>query len=176
MLKSQISPILTTMGCRGQRYCRTVTRILENTNNFLQDIQMKKAKVNDANPPQVSIEHDSALRGDVRGDNQREYLVELGPFHLARLRCFPANQDIPQGKQNRFTPRWFDEYPHLEYRYSLKKDAVFCFVCSLFDDTHSKEKADPGCISTGVRTLARQALPFRGDSENYGNFYQLVFC
>lgn len=48
-------------------------RFLENTNKFLQDIQTKKAKVNDANPPQVSIEHDPALRGDVRGDNQREY-------------------------------------------------------------------------------------------------------
>ena len=114
MLKSQISPILTTMGCRGQRYCRTVTRILENTNNFLQDIQTKKAKVNDANPSQVSIEHDPALRCDVHGDNQREYLVELGPFHLARLRCFPANQDIPQGKQNRFTKslRCFAHFLH----------------------------------------------------------------
>ena len=127
---------------------------------------------------------------------------------------------------------------------------VFCFVCSLFDDTPSKEKADPRRISTGVRTwhkmksvgkskqgklaqhfssqshkasftaycyfiqrtkhvdikldkakraaqiqeaedlennrkilhilldvsktLARQTLPYRGDSEKDGNFYQLV--
>lgn len=55
-----------------------------------------------------------------------------------------------QGKQNRVTPIWFDEYPHLEY--SVRKDAVFCFVCSLFDDTPSKEKADPRWINTGVKT------------------------
>ncbi|CAB3992391.1 zinc finger MYM-type 1-like [Paramuricea clavata] len=107
-----------------------------------------KLKVNDSNPGQVSVEHDPALRSEVRDDNQREYLVELGPFQ-PRLPCFPTNPDIPQGKQNRFSPRWYDEYPHLEY--SVEKDAVFCFVCSLFDDTPSKEKADPSWKTTGVR-------------------------
>ena len=232
----------------------TVTLIQENCGRFvekfdtiLQDIQRMKLKVNDSNPAQVSVEHDPALRSEVRDDNQREYLVELGPFQ-PRLPCFPTNPDIPQGKQNRFSSRWYDEYPHLEY--SVEKDAVFCFVYSLFDDTPSKEKADPSWKTTGVRkwhkmksvgkskqgklvqhfssqshkaslgaychflqrtkhidiqldkekraaqiqeaqgleynrqiililldiakTLARQAIPFRGDSNEDGNFYQLV--
>ena len=223
------------------------SRFLENTDSLLQEIQTKKPKVNDTSSSQVSVEHDPGLRGEVCGDNQREYLIELGPFQ-PRLHSFPANQDIPLGKQNRFSPRWYNEYPHLEY--STKKDAVFCFVCSLFHDTPSKEKGDPSWISTGVRkwhkmksvgknkqgklaqhfssqshkaslaaychflqktkhvdiqldkakraaqiqeaedlecnrkvihilldiarTLARQALPFRGDSNEDGNFYQLV--
>lgn len=221
---------------------------LENTNSILQNVQAKKPNVSDANSaPQVSIEHDSGLRGDVRGDNQREYLVELGPFQ-PKTYNFPTNEDIPHTKQNRFSPRWYDEYPHLEN--SIEKDAVFCFVCSLFHDTPSKEKTDPSWICTGVRswhkmksvgtkkqgklaqhfssqshklsltaychfiqktkhidlqldkakrtaqiqeaedlennrkvihilldvarTLARQALPFRGDKDEDGNFYQLV--
>ncbi len=98
-----------------------------------------KAKVNDSDHAQVSVDlldHDPALRG------------ELEPCQ-PRLSCFPTNPDIPQGKQNRFSPRWYDEYPHLEY--SVEKDAVFCFVCSLFDDKPSKEKADSSWKTTGIR-------------------------
>ena len=230
-----------------KEYCG---RFIENSETLLQDIQKMKPKVNDADPAQVSVgllDHDPALRGEIPDDNQREYLVELGPFQ-PRLSCFPTNPDIPQGKQNRFSPRWYDEYPHLEY--SIERDAVFCFVCSLFDDTPSKEKADPSWKTAGIRkwhkmksvgknkqgklaqhfssqshkaslgaychflqktkhidiqldkakraaqiqeaqdleynrkiililldiakTLARQALPFRGDSNEDGNFYQVV--
>ena len=123
-------------------------RFVEKSDTILQDIQRMKLKVNDSNPAQVSVEHDPAQRSEVRDDNQREYLVELGPFQ-PRLPCFPTNPDIPQEKQNRFSPRWYDEYPHLAY--SVEKDAVFCFVCSLFNDTPSKEKADPSWKTTGVR-------------------------
>ena len=123
-------------------------RFLKNTDSLLHQIQTKKPKVNDASSSQVSVVHDPGLRGEVRGENQKEYPIEHGPFQ-PKLSCFPANQDIPQGKQNRFSPRWYNEYPHLEN--SIKKDAVFCFVCSLFHDAPSKEKADPSWISTGVR-------------------------
>ncbi|CAB4034413.1 zinc finger MYM-type 1-like, partial [Paramuricea clavata] len=234
-------------GCQ-ETVQESCVRFLKNTDSLLHQIQTKKPKVNDASSCQVSVEHDPGLRGEVCGENQKKYLIEHGPFQ-PKLSCFPANQDISQGKQNRFSPRWYNEYPHLEY--SIKKDAVFCFVCSLFHDTPSKEKADPSWISTGVRkwhnmksvgknkqgklaqhfssqshkaslaaychyflkttkhvdiqldkakraaqiqeaedleynrkvihilldiarTLARQALPFRGDSNEEGNLYQLV--
>ncbi|CAB4004753.1 Hypothetical predicted protein [Paramuricea clavata] len=187
-------------------------RFLKNTDSLLHQIQTKKAKVNDASSSQVSVEHEPGLRA------------------------------------SRFSPRWYNEYLHLEY--SIKKDAVFCFVCLLFHNAPSKEKADPSWISTIVRkwhkmksvgknkqgklaqhfssqshkaslaaychylkmtkhvdiqldkakraaqiqeaedlecnrkiihilldiarTLARQALPFSGDSNEEGNFYQLV--
>ena len=134
--------------------------------------------------------------------------------------------------------------------YSIERDAAFCFVCSLFDDTPAKEKADASWKTIGIRkwhkrkgvckskhgklaqhfpsqsynaslgayyhflkktkridiqldkakraaqiqeaqvleynrqiililldvakTLARQALPFRGDNNEGGNFYQVV--
>ena len=153
----------------------TVTLIQENCGRFieksatiLQDIQRMKPKVNDSDPAQVSVDlldHDPALRGEVRDDNQREYLVELGPCQ-PRLSCFPTNPDIPQGKQNRFSPRWYDEYPHLEY--IVEKDAVFCFVCSLFDDTPSKEKADPSWKTTGIRKWHKmKSVGIRANRENW---------
>ena len=126
-------------------------RFIEKSETILQDIQRIKPKLKDPDPAQISenlVDHDPALRGEVRDDNQREYLVEVGPFQ-PRLSCFPTNPDIPQGKQNRFSPRWYDEYPHLEY--SIERDAVFCFVCSLFDDTPAKEKVDPSWKTTGIR-------------------------
>ena len=112
-----------------------------------------KPKLNDPDPARVSedlVDHDPALRGEVRNDNQLEYLAEVGPFQ-PRLSCFPTNPDIPQGKQNRyrFSPRWYDEYPHLEY--SIERDADFCFVCSLFDDTPAKKKVDSSWKTIGIR-------------------------
>ena len=92
-------------------------RFIEKSETILQDIQRIKPKLKDPDPAQISenlVDHDPALRGEVRKDNQREYLVEVGPFQ-PRLSCFPTNPDIPQGKQNRFSPRWYDENPHLEY-------------------------------------------------------------
>ena len=60
-----------------------------------------KPKLNDSDHAQVSedlLDHDPTLRGEVHNDNQREYLVELGPCQL-RLSCFPTNPDISPGKQ-----------------------------------------------------------------------------
>ena len=129
---------------------KTVGDLLKNPKPFFK-IQRMKPKLNDPDPARVSedlVDHDPALRGEVRNDNQREYLVEVGPFQ-PRLSCFPTNPDIPQGKQNRFSPRWYDECPHLEY--SIERDAGFCFVCSLFDDTPAKETADPSWKTTDIR-------------------------
>ena len=53
------------------------------------------------------------------------------------------------GQAESFSPRWYDEYPHLED--SIERDAVFCFVCSLFDDMPSKEKADLSWKTAGIR-------------------------
>ncbi|CAB4012637.1 Hypothetical predicted protein [Paramuricea clavata] len=191
-------------------------RFLKNTDSLLHQIQMKKPKVN------------------------RRKLFS------AKVVLFPSQSRYTSGETG--SPLWYNKYPDLEY--SIKKDAVFCFVCTLFHDAPSKEKADPSWISTGVRkwhkmksvgknkqgklaqhfslqshkaslaaychflkktehvdiqldkakratqiqeaedlecnhkvihilldiarTLARQALPFRGDSNEEGNFYQLV--
>ena len=126
-------------------------RFIEKSETILQDIQGMKPKLNDPDPVRFSedlVDHNPALCGEVRNDNQREHLVDVGPFQ-PRLSCFPANPDIPQGKQNRFSPRWYDYYPHSEY--SIDRDAVFCFVCWLFDDTPAKEKADPSWKTTGIR-------------------------
>ena len=89
-----------------------------------------KPKVNDSDPAQVSVgllDHDPALRGEIRDDNEREYLVELGPFQ-ARLSCFPTNPDILQGKQNRFSPRWYDEYPTFGIQYRERCCFLFCVL------------------------------------------------
>ena len=131
----------------SNRYKKAVADFWKTLTAYFKKFKRRNPRLTTQALPRI-LEHDPGLRGEVCGDNQREYLIELGPFQ-PRLHSFPANQDIPLGKQNRFSPRWYDEYPHLEY--STKKDAVFCFVCSLFHDTPSKEKGDPSWISTGVR-------------------------
>ena len=122
----------------------TVTQIQENCGTFIensetiQDIQRMKPKVNDCDHAQVSedlSDHDPALRGEVRNDNQRECLAELGPCQ-PRLSCFPTNPDISQGKQNRFSPRWYDEYPHLEYSIEM----LLFVLCARYSTTQLRRK------------------------------------
>ena len=72
------------------------SRFLENTDSLLQEIQTKKPKVNDTSSSQVSVEHDPGLRGKVCGDNQREYLIELGPFQRTGRPVMRKSVGIPR--------------------------------------------------------------------------------
>ena len=74
---------------------------------------------------------DPGLRPQSLNVNQKKYLIEKGPCQPKLVR-FPPNNDIPAHKQRQFSSRWYEEYPHLKY--SITKDAAFCFVCSLFKE------------------------------------------
>jgi hypothetical protein len=56
----------------------------------------------------------------------------VGPLQV-KLEEYPKNQELHKaGKTCKFTSKWYDEYPYLEY--SAKRDAAFCFTCRLFPD------------------------------------------
>uniref|UniRef100_A0ACD5T8V5 Uncharacterized protein n=1 Tax=Avena sativa TaxID=4498 RepID=A0ACD5T8V5_AVESA len=62
-------------------------------------------------------------------DRVRRSYIEMGP-------CQPKKHKfkvtVKSGKDRRFYPGWFAEFPWIEY--SVEKDAAFCFVCYLFKD------------------------------------------
>ncbi len=89
------------------------------------------------------ITHDPGTRKAIRSDNERNYLISLGP-HQPVLAKFPSD-----GK-SKFYSGWYREFPFLEY--SVAKDAAFCFVCYLFPSTLSSENA---WYTTGVRNWAK---------------------
>jgi len=78
---------------------------------------------------------------------QRQYLIDLGP-HQPKLTRYPVNSNIDQCKQHRFSSKWFNEYPLIEY--SILKDAVYCFVCSLFPRRAGKLYSDSAWVKTSV--------------------------
>lgn len=51
----------------------------------------------------------------------------------------PKLNFYPNREARRFNPSWYTKYPHLEY--STEKDAVYCFVCSLFPDLAGRQKS-----------------------------------
>ncbi len=89
------------------------------------------------------IDHDPGKRGKVTSEGQRLYLLNLGPCQ-PKLMKYPINED--QNEKQKFTSKWYDEYPHLEY--SIHADAAFCFVCSLFPCKDTEDH----WTSIGVRT------------------------
>ena len=103
---------------------------------------MKKPKVNDASSSQVSVEHDPAVRSAKK--TKRSTWLNMGLFSWNYL-VITSQSRYTSEETELFFARWYNEYPHLEY--SITKNAVFCFVCSLFHNTLSKENADPSCMS-----------------------------
>jgi hypothetical protein len=98
------------------------------------------------------VEVDPGLRKKITSDNQRRYLLQTGPFQ-PKLPRFPVNESIPKDKQCRFSSKWYQEYPHLEY--SIEKDAAFCFVCCLFPEGVGRQNADPAWVTVGVRNWTK---------------------
>ena len=63
-------------------------------------------------------------------DQELRFLVVKGP-EQPKLEYYPTNEKhFKNGDTSRFTYRWFEQYPWLEY--SRKADKAFCFPCHLF--------------------------------------------
>lgn len=116
---------------------------------------LKKFNKNDLNisiddtvTPVEIVNHDPGLRPQSISNNQRKYLIELGP-HQPCLALFPSD-----GK-NRFNAQWYKEFKYLEY--STVKDAAYCFVCYLFPVGvgSGREKSDNAWIEVGVKTWGK---------------------
>ena len=96
----------------------------------------------------IPISRDPGSRRKILTNQDREFMVNLGPFQ-PKLSSYPRKNEIPQSKQCRFSCKWFDEFPHLEY--SVVKDAAFCFVCQLFPTGVGHEKSNDSWIVEDVR-------------------------
>ena len=83
---------------------------------------------------------DPGQRGEIKTDEERKYLIALGPYQ-PNLSKFPESKDISKQKQCRFSATWYKLYPHLEY--SVVEDRAYCFVCSVFPTGPGRELADP---------------------------------
>ena len=94
------------------------------------------------------IEHDPRKRKEDLSDNQRHFLINLGPYQ-PRLAVYPSNKQIKSGKQNKFSSTWFSDFPHLEY--SVENDAAYCYVCCLFPKGVRRPSADASWTINGVR-------------------------
>jgi hypothetical protein len=78
----------------------------------------------------ILVEHDPGRRPENLTDAQVDYLTRIGPCQ-PKLSAYPKNTDLAKkGKQCSFSPVWYKDYPYLEY--SMSKDKVYCYVCSLF--------------------------------------------
>ena len=95
----------------------------------------------------ISVEHDPGRRPENLTDDQVNYLTPIGPCQ-PKLSAYPKNVDLAKkGKQCSFSPVWYKDYPYLEY--SILKDKVYCYVCSLFRQGLGREKGNPAWI-TGI--------------------------
>lgn len=113
----------------------------------LDNIKKQKGLVSEQEVPFL-MEHDPGKRGGISSDNQREFLINTGPYQ-PKLAAYPSNATIKSGKQNKFSSHWFKENPHLEY--SVQNDAAYCFVCCLFPERAGRISADKAWTVTGVR-------------------------
>ncbi|KAL4112340.1 hypothetical protein QTP88_016149 [Uroleucon formosanum] len=93
------------------------------------------------------INHDPGGRGPSISTSQCQYLIALGP-HQPKLTRYPINLNINKCKQHSFSSKWYNEYPLIEY--SILKDSVYCFVCSLFPHGPDKLYSNAAWITTGV--------------------------
>lgn len=102
-----------------------------------------KIKVIESSSQNLLVDHDPGNRPLQLSDNQKKYLILLGP-HQPRLSFFPKDKE-----GLRFKGSWYTEFPHLEY--SIVKDAAYCFPCSLFPKGPGREKSNPAWYEDGVQ-------------------------
>lgn len=111
---------------------KTSSSIMDRCNMLMTQMDIVSENITEKDTVSSKVHHDPGLRGKITSDNQRQYLIMLGP-HQPKLNFYPKRE------AHRFNPFWYTEYPHLEY--STAKDAAYCFVCSLFPDVAGRQKS-----------------------------------
>ncbi|CAF4909838.1 unnamed protein product, partial [Rotaria sp. Silwood1] len=81
-------------------------------------------------------------------EEELRYLIHKGPMQPV-LNDYPKNLSLVAQKTTcKFVPKWFNEYPMLEYSESI--DRAFCFACR-----PGSEKADLAWIKTGLQSWSK---------------------
>jgi hypothetical protein len=78
------------------------------------------------------------------------YLVGQGPYQ-PKLARYPINEKLKKNNDTcRFVPRWYKEFPLIEY--SPITDSIYCFCCRLFGFGPGCAQSESAWISSGVKT------------------------
>eukprot|EP00795_Rhopilema_esculentum_P009632 gene9632-17390_t len=118
----------------------TSSSLLTVAKNSLNQLPMNNPKPDASNVKEfIPISKDPGSRRKIITDENRKFLINLGPFQ-SKLGLYPRNNDIPHSKQCMFSSEWFLEFPQLEY--SIVKDAAFCFFRQLFPTRVGHEKCN----------------------------------
>jgi len=116
--------------------------VLEKCNDVTTQLESQFGNASEVEVIDSVVEHDPGKRTNIISDNQRQYLVMLGP-HQPKLNVYPRTAKYS------FKYSWFEEFPHLEY--SIVKDAAFCYVCYLFPCGVGREKSENNWTVIGVK-------------------------
>lgn len=116
--------------------------VTEKCNEVTAQLESQSGNVSEAEVIDSVVEHDPGKRTKIISDNQRQYLIMLGP-HQPKLNVYPRTDKYS------FKYAWFEEFPHLEY--STVKDAAFCYVCCLFPRGAGREKSENNWTIVGVK-------------------------
>ena len=109
-------------------------------NQMLEDIESREDYIPDILNINYKVSHDPGCRPKTINDEQRRYLIKMGPFQPV-LHSFPKNKNMKASRDTcSFSPRWYSDYPYIEY--SIEKDMAYCFVCKLFSHGIDRENSE----------------------------------
>ena len=93
-------------------------------NQMLEDIESREDYIPDILNINYKVSHDPGCRPKTINDEQRRYLIKMGPFQPV-LHSFPKNKNMKASRYTcSFSPRWYSDYPYIEY--SIEKDMAYC--------------------------------------------------
>eukprot|EP00102_Acyrthosiphon_pisum_P019681 XP_016656891.1 PREDICTED: uncharacterized protein LOC107882686 [Acyrthosiphon pisum] len=127
--------------------------VLEKCNDVTAQLESQSGNLSEVEVIDSVVEHDPGKRTKIISDDQRQYLIMLGP-HQPMLNVHPRTEKYS------FKYSWFEEFPHLEY--SIIKDAAFCYVCSLFPCGAGREKSENNWTVKGVKNWKK----IKGNGKN----------
>ena len=82
-------------------------------------------------------------------ENELRYLVNQGPYRPL-LSQYPVNEQLKKKNNTcHFVPRWYKEFPLIEY--SPITDSIYCFCCRLFGHGPGGVQSENTWISTGMK-------------------------
>ena len=107
---------------------------------LLENVESRDDYIPDIFNTDYKVPHDPGCRPKTLTREQRMYLIKLGQCQPI-LPSYPKNDAMKAQKGTYcFSPRWYKEYPYIEY--SIDTDKAYCFVCKLFSFGNNREKSE----------------------------------
>ena len=108
-----------------------VTDLINDCNHALQGMPTLVTTIDKIHLSEIITNRDTSLKNKF-SEAELRYLINEEPYQ-SLLTKFSDNESLKQRKrQCRFTKKWYQEYPLIEY--SPVTNPVYCFCCRLFGD------------------------------------------